>query len=244
MDSHSPFKRFSARVTGPLYAFLYRTNQRRFLGFTVGGWLKNLPFLFALLALVMPWPAIWVVFGIVLAILIRILYWGAKKAGYIHFLGVGDQAGPAHAQILGDDVKVPACATGRFSVKDWEEYVLERPADYWRIPIGDHAFMVEHQPGRYLYEFIQRGALEKVESGFLFFGRQPKPALAITFLSTWGTGTEEVNFQFYAPSQNNSPGKFRRKIYLTFKKEADKNAVWRSLLRDAGQPITKKAYPK
>lgn len=241
MNRHSSFKHFSARITGPLYAFLYRTNRRRLLGFSVGGWLKNLPFLFALLAVVMRWSAFWIIFGIVLAIIIRILYWRAKKAGYIHFLEVKGQTRPDNGRILKDDVKVPACATGRFSVKDWEEYVLERPAEYWRIPIGDHAFMVEHQPGRYLYEFIQRGALEQVESGFLFFGRRPKPALAITFLSTWGSGSEEVNFQFYAPSKNSSPGKFRRKIYLTFEKDADKNAVWRSLLRDAGQPITKKA---
>lgn len=241
MDSHSFVKRFSARMAGPLYAILYRTNLRRFLGFSIGGWLKNLPILFALLAIVMRWPAFWVVFGLVLAIIIRILYWRAKKAGYIHFLGVGSQTGPANAKPLGDDVKVRACATGRFSVKDWEEYVLERPAEYWRNPIGDHAFMVEHQPGRYLYEFIQRGALEQVEPGFFYFARRPKPALAITFLSTWGKGAEEVNFQFFAPSKNSSPGKFRRKIYLTFEKDVDKIAVWRSLLRDAGQPITKEA---
>lgn len=240
MNNPTFFKRFSARIVGPLYVILYHTNQHRFLVFTVGGWLKNLPFIFSLLAILMRWPVFWVIFGIVLAFLMRILYWRAKKAGYIRFLGVGSQTGLTDAQLIEDNVKVLACATGKFSVKDWEEYVLEQPAEYWRIPIGDHAFMVEHQPGRYLYEFIQRGALEQVESGFFYFGRQPKPALAITFLSTWGSGSEELNFQFYAPSKNSSSAKFRRKIYLTFSKDADKNAVWRSLYRDAGQPVTKK----
>lgn len=241
MNNHSFFRCFSARIAGPLYAILYRTNQHRFLGFSTGGWLKNLPFLFSLLAMVMRWPVFWLAFGILLAILMRILYWRAKKAGYIRFLGVGSKTGPTNAQLIEDNVKVTACATGRFSVQDWEEYVLEQPAEYWRIPVGDHAFMVEHRPGRFLYEFIQKGALEQVESGFLYFGRGPKPALAITFLSTWGSGAEEVNFKFYAPSKNSSSAKFRRKIHLTFDEDADKNAVWRSLLRDAGQPIAKKA---
>ena len=241
MNNLSFSQRISSRIAGPLYATLYHTNQNRFLGITIGGWLKNLPFLFSLLAIVMRWPVFWVIFGIGLAIIMRILYWRAKKAGYISFLDVGSQTDPTNAQVIKDNVKISACATGRFSVKDWEDYVVERPAQYWRVPIGDHTFMVEHQPGRYLYEFIRRGALEGVDSGFLYFGKKPKPALAITFLSTWGPEAEEVNFQFYAPSKNSSSAKFRRKIYLTFDKDDDKNAVWQSLLRDAGQPITKEA---
>ena len=71
-----------------------------------------------------------------------------------------------------DNHKVALRATGVFSVKDWEEFMLGRPADYWRVPMGDHAVMVQYSPGRFLYQFIRLGAIEAIEAGSLFHGRR------------------------------------------------------------------------
>ena len=240
MDDFSFNMRLSLRITGPLYAFLFHSTQRRFLGITIGAWLKNLPLLFSMLALLLRWPLIWIVLGIILAILIRIIYWRVKRVGYISFILVGDQNSPPESAMLADDQKVFIQATGMFSVKDWQDFVFQRPAEYWRVPLGDHGIMVSHPSGHFLYQFIQPRALEHFESGLLCFGKQPQPALAITFLSTWGPESETINFQFYAPSKNSSSAKFRQKIFLTFGEEADRNAVWQSLLIGAGQPISER----
>ncbi len=224
-------QRFAARISGPIYGFLYRTNQHHFLGFTFGGWFKNGPFLLSLAALLLSWPSPLIALGILLAILMRLLYWRAKVAGYKRFIVIGDQHGPQEAVGLGNNNKVSTCASGRFSIREMEEYVLHRPAQVWRVPLGDHTIMVEKSPGRFLYEFIQPKAIETVESGLLCFRSQPEPALAITYLSSWGPESEEINFQFYAPSKKSESAKLRRVVYLSFDQLADKNAVWSSLLQ-------------
>jgi hypothetical protein len=238
MEDLSFSQRFSARIIGPAYGFLYRTNQHGFLGFTFGGWLKNLPILLSLAALLLGWPNSIIALGILLAILIRILYWRAKRAGYKRFIVTSIQDEPQEVVGLEDNFKISACASGRFSVRETEQYVLNRPAQVWRVPLGDHTIMVEKSAGRFLYEFIQPRAIEAIESGLLCFRSQPEPALAITYLSTWGPESEEINFQFYAPSKKSESAKLRRVIYLTFDKLADKNAVWSSLLQAAKQPTT------
>jgi len=238
MEDLSFSQRFAARITGPTYGFLYRTNRHGFLGFTFGGWFKNGPLLLSLAALLLNWPISLVALGFLLAILMRLLYWRAKRAGYKRFIVLGSQNEPQEAVGLEANHKISTCASGRFSVSETEEYVLHRPAQVWRVPVGDHTIMVEKSPGRFLYEFIQPGAIETVESGLLCLRSQPVPALAITYLSTWGPESEEINFQFYAPSKKSESAKLRRVIYLTFDQLADKNAVWSSLLQAAKQPAT------
>ncbi len=221
MDHLSFSDRLTALLTGPLYAFLYYTVQHRILGFTLSGWLKNLGFLFSLLALIQRWSIFWIAFGVVLAIVVRGIYWYAKRDGYIRFLPIEDQTS-LPAKRLADKDKISIRATGKFSVKDWEDYVLRRPAECWRVPIGDHAIMVEQSPGRYIYQFIQPGSVDRIESGLFCFGSKPEPALAITFYSTWGPDSEDVNFMFYEPGKNDHPRKFRQKIFISFSNQDEK----------------------
>lgn len=240
MNNPTSTRQTAARVTGPLYTVLYFTVTHHFLGFTISSWLKNLPLLLLPFALMIGQPAIWLAALLILAFFVRLLYWKARRDGYISFVATGEQIPSAASRAIADDEKLKVRATGNFSVQNREKYVLQRPADYWRLPLGDHAIMVEHRPGRFLYQFIQPGTLERIVPGLVCFGRKPCRALAITFLSAWRPDGNDVNFMFYSPSENGNPARLRRKIYLSFQDQTDMEAVWRNLLRDAKHPIDKR----
>lgn len=224
---------------GPLYSFFYHTANKKLIGFSIGGWISILPLLLFLIVLIQSWSFTWVVVSLGLYVIVRLFYGKAKRDGYVRF--VSDNVHPANKGVrsLADEETVSIQATGHFSVKDREAYTLLRQADYWRLANGDHAVMVHEKPKRFLYQFIQPGSLQQVQSGLLLFGREPKKCLAITFLTSWGPEFSEENLTLYS-GNDHSPKKMRRKIYLTFSSEQDRHAVWHNLLRDAGQPITKK----
>jgi hypothetical protein len=225
---------------GPLYSFFYHTANKKLLGITVGAWIRFLPpFLLILIALIQGWPFAWVVVGLGLFIILRLFYWKAKRDGYVRFVSDDSRPSTEGVHSLADEEKVSIQATGHFSVKDREAYTLLRQAEYWRLANGDHAVMVHEKPKRFLYQFIQPGSLQQVQSGLLHFGREPKICLAISFLTSWGPEFSEENLTLYS-SNDHSPKKMRRKIYLTFPSEQIRQAVWNNLLRDAGQPISKK----
>lgn len=244
------FSRLLAQWAGLLYAFLHFTTQHGLLGVSLSGWLKFLPLLLGVLAWLNGWGLAWIVAGLLLAVAARLLYWRAKRNGYIRFLARPGRSAPAAVPPLADYEKIAVRATGRFSVAEREEYILQKPADYWRVPLGvlrsgANAFMVQHAPGRYLYQFIQPGTLLTIQSGLLLYGRRPPLALALTFLSTWGPefasspnrvpsrGQESDS----RPSLNGSAARLQRQIYLTFPNEQAQAAVWNNLLRDARRPI-------
>ena len=229
--------RFRARFQGSLYAVLHATVRRTFLGATIRGWLMNLPLFLAPLLLLMGWPNAWPIAMLVLALVLRLLYWKAKRDGYVRFVAESEQQPGDDGPAVRDDQRITVQATGVFSVKDWEEYLLARPADYWRVPMGDHAVMVQHSPGRFLYQFIRLGAVEAIEAGLLCHGRQPQKALAVTYLTSWGPESDDVDFMFYAPSDEGNPSAIRRKMFLAFENESIRASVWRNLLRDGRQPL-------
>lgn len=229
--------RFGARFQGSLYAVLHATVRRTFLGATIRGWLMNLPLFLAPLLLLMGWPIAWPIAMLALALVLRLLYWKAKRDGYVRFVAESEQQPSDDGPAVRDDQRIAVQATGVFSVKDWEEYLLARPADYWRVPMGDHAVMVQHSPGRFLYQFIRLGAVEAIEAGLLCHGRQPQKALAVTYLTSWGPESDDVDFMFYAPSDEGNPSAIRRKMFLAFENESIRASVWRNLLRDGRQPL-------
>jgi hypothetical protein len=236
MADASPSDGLADRVQGSLYAFLYATVQHTFLGATISGWLKNGLLLLALIILFLGWPVFWPALMMALDVLLRLLYWKARRDGFVRFTVETDQRPAADAPHLADNQKVSFKATGIFSVKDWESYVLERPADYWRVSMGDHVMMVHHSPGRFLYQFIRIGAVESIEAGLLCHGAQPQKALAISYLTSWGPDSEDVDFMFYAPSDENNPSRQTRKMFLAFENESARASVWHKLLHDAGRP--------
>lgn len=219
-------------LQGVLYAFLYATANRIFLGPTFKGWLLNLPLLAALFLVLFRQPIALAVGLVVVSFALRLLYRKARRDGYVRFASEKVQRPADGAAAMNDNQKVAIKATGVFCVKDWEEYLLARPAQYWRVPMGDHAIMVQHSSGRFLYQFLRLGAIETVEAGLLWHGARPHRALAITYLSSWGPESEDPNFMFYAPSDEENPARKQRNMFLAFKDKAARDSVWHSLLGD------------
>jgi hypothetical protein len=239
MANLTSFELFKIRFLGVLYALAYYTAHRSFFGARWSSWLKWTILLVTVVAWFTRWPIYWAVLGAICFFAVQFLYWSVKRQGYVRFLAAPEQPHQEGEDLLKDNKKMKTLATGIFSVSSHEAYVLQRPAEYWRVPIGDHAIMVEHQPGRYLYQFVQAGALQSVEVGYLIFGRRPQKTLAITFLTTWGPESAQFTPKQFMTSTNHTPAKLERTIYLTFEDIADRHLVRRNLLRDVGKPLHK-----
>ena len=116
------------------------------------------------------------------------VYRRARRQDYNKF--VADDTAvppPPSAQTLAPNERTAVHASGRYAVSDKHDTVLlQNPAHYWRVPLGDHIVMVEYRPKRFLYQFISPRTLQKVERGWILFGKEPIPTLAITFLEVWG----------------------------------------------------------
>ena len=234
---HGPAISPGTRISGLLYAFLYYTTRHQLFGVTLYGWLRFLSLALVGWAGLRQWSFYEIVAVAILAVLLRFIYWRARQAGFIRFVPSGLPAPDPRADIP-DEQKLSVKATGMFSVKDREEYVLLRPADYWRVQNGEHAIMGEQQPGRFLYQFIQPGTLQQIQPGVLCFGRTYRPTLAITFLTSWGPQHATGPATMYSPGPNGKASMLERTAYLTFDGAPDMEVVWRNLLRDSHQNVT------
>ena len=105
---------------------------------------------------------------------------------------------PNTTSTLAPHEKVQVRASGRYAVTDKSEtLLLIKPAHYWHVPLGDHIVMVEHQPQNFLYQFFNAKTLQKVESGWILFGKTPLSTLAITFLENWGPDHSNNALMYY-----------------------------------------------
>jgi hypothetical protein len=233
MEDLSLTQKASVTIAGPLYAFLYYTSRRRLLGITFAGWLKFLSLLFAFVAWIRRWPVMWIALGILLTFAFILLYWKAKRDGYIRFMAFSKQNTPEQARMINEKERIPVTATGPFSTSHQEANVLQKPAEYWPDSNGDKAIMVQYVPGRFLYQFIQPGTLQEVESGCLVFGLRPQNTLAITFLTDWTPEFAEQKISLFNPIKKSNQSKLLRIIYLSFEDNEDKQAVWRNVLHHA-----------
>lgn len=226
------------RLLSQLYAFMYWSKRHTFLGFALGTWLRLLPVALFLVGLAQGWPLLLNLFWLALALLLFLLYALGRRAGYKRFVSEPQMALDDDFAVPRSEQRVPLRATGIFSVQDREEYVLERPGAYWRVPLGQHVFMVEEGPGRYLYQIINPNHVHVVEPGYLLFGRHPQKALALRFTVSWGPqfATEPVYYYTPEPEETELEGETRT-VFITFDHDADRHAVWKSLLQE-GQPET------
>ena len=229
------------RFLSQLFAFLYWSKERSFLGITVRGWLLWLLIALALATLLFSWPPAVALIAVFASAVLLLTYTVAGRFGYTRFFATASRKAVALPQP--DAVfapppvehRVPVRATGRFSVQDRELYLVEQPGEYWRLSLGQHVFMVQQRPGRFLYQIVQPSHLIRVTPGRLAFGKEPQEALAVYFRATWGPDSASEPRYYYATGGEREPepvGK-ARKIYLTFRGEADRHAVWGSLLENS-----------
>lgn len=220
-----------ASIRGRLNAFLYHTRQRTFLGFSLAGWLKNLPLLLLLIAWLLAYHTAVLLLALALALLVRLLYAVSERAGFVTFVPDGNMRLPEEVEPPADHRKIKVFASGVFAVHDREAYLLQRPAHYWRLPIGEHLIMVEERPGRFLYQFWRGETVQRVQPGQVLFGSRPQTGLAVDCLSAWGPDAATPGKSYYVGGESES-APVRRTIYLTFDREDDRQAVWRNLMRD------------
>lgn len=237
MENLSPIKHLYYSYIGRLYAFAYFSQRRTFLGATHSGWLRILVFALLVASLVWQWGwALSIVFFL-LWVYVGFIYRRAKKEGYNKFV-VDDTAvlPPETSQPLAPNEKAVVRASGRFAVTTKSETVLlVKPAHYWHVPLGDHIVMVEYRPKNFLYQFFDAKTLQKIECGWILFGKEPLSTLAITFLEVWGPEHNNNAIAYYVGggANDNLSGLKPRTIYFSFEEPAIQNKVWTTLIKDA-----------
>lgn len=219
-------------LVGRLYAILYHSRQRRLFGLTGRAWLIALPVILAIAGMALGWPFPLIVALLALVPLLLLLYYVAARAGYKQFVPDADMALDDTFEAPRNEHRIPLQATGIFSLHDREDYVLARPAEYWRVPLGQHVFMVQQTPRRFLYQIIDPEHVESVQPGYLFYGRKSQKALALHFFASWGPQfVHEPSYRYVGDDEAPAPANtIPRTVYLTFNSDADRHAVWKSLL--------------
>lgn len=220
------------RLLSQLYAFMYWARRRPLLGLSVSAWLVLLPLFIFFAGVLLRWPQPWKLVWLGVALFLVLAFALAGRAGYKRFVGdpqvdLDDEfAAPA------DEQRVPLRATGIFSVQNFENYVVEHPAEYWRVPLGQHVVMVQNGPDSFLYQIIEPQHIREVQPGYLIFGREPQTALALRFTVSWGPEfAEEPRFYELNDAPLRKEATEERVVYFTFDHDADRYAVWRSLLQ-------------
>jgi len=143
------------RLVSLAYAFMYWSKRQSLLGAALSTWLMILPLALAVVGLAQDWAPGVLLFLVALSAILRIAYYLASRSGYKRFIVDPGLSLDREFAAPHDEDRVPLQATGVFSVSSREEYVLEHPGKYWRVPLGQHVFMVELQPGRFLYQIIE-----------------------------------------------------------------------------------------
>jgi hypothetical protein len=218
-------------IRGRVNSFLYQTKQRAFLGFSLAGWLKNLPLLLLLIAWLLEWPTPVLLLALALAFLIRLSYAFGERAGFVTFVSDAHIMPAEKVEPPADYRKIKVLATGKFAVHEREAYLLQQPADYWRMPLGEHVIMVEERPGRFLYQFLRGQTVQRVRPGRILFGSRPQLALAVDFTTEWGPDGATPGKTYYVGGEGEATG-VKRTIYLTFAGDEERQALWRNLRRD------------
>jgi hypothetical protein len=220
------------RVTGLLYGLAFWLDRHYFLELSLSFWLAIAGWLLVGWGWLRGWPLVFL--GLLLLGLVcgHILWWRARQSQYTRFVPERPAHSPSAAR-LPYNQRVPVWVNGRFSLADQEEFVWQRPADYWQVPLGEHTLMVTVRPGHYRYQFFTATTLRRVEPGWVFAGNGVRPALAITFHLSWGPLADQPHlsqFQF-EPAVETPLGPLRT-IYLLFATPAARNQLWQHLMAD------------
>lgn len=236
MDHLSATRHFYYSYLGRLYAFAYSSERRTFLGLPHSGWLRLAIFALFAAALVGRWGWLTVGLTVLLWLIVSFVYRRARRKNYNKF--VADETAvppPPTAATLGPNEKTAVYASGRYAVTDKADTVLlQNPAHYWHVPLGDHIVMVEYRPKRFLYQFISPRTLQKVQPGWILFGKEPIPTLAITFLEVWGQDDTQSLLYYVGGGPSDELSRLKpRTIFFSFEDTAVLQKVWATLRKDS-----------
>lgn len=226
-------KRVYYRYLGLMYWIIHWTDNQRVIGLRVSSLIRLFSLVVPLWIWIQRWHQTWLILAILIFLWIQFSYWRGRRSGYYRFVVENvDLLSSSETKPLPANHHIPVYATGIFSLKSWESNVVFRPAEYWQVPLGDHAVMVLYEPGRFLYQFISAKSMLELQKGWLLFGSRPSPALSISFLSTWGPEFDDLNISMLGINRKKPEEKVRT-IYLSFETEDYEEAVWQNLLFDA-----------
>ncbi|HET6446838.1 MAG TPA: hypothetical protein VFI27_19905 [candidate division Zixibacteria bacterium] len=231
MDDNSAGTGIKHRVVGYLYAFLYFISDKLLMGASIMGWISVGAIVLGGLLWLRSGFFAWFAICLTLLLVLRITHRIAKRDGFIVFDALDEYIRPLDAEQVKNYQKFDLRASGIFSIAGREEYMFQRPIKLWRVPFGDHALMVQRPTGVYLYQFIEAGYIATIRPGWLVYGPQVISALEIDFKTTWGPEAGETEFKWFSRGEGSQPKRLKRTLYLGFDSEADRDAIWDSLLR-------------
>lgn len=234
MESLSLFQRVYYRYLSRAYALMFALNQRSILGIRLVALVRWLPILVLLWGWLRLWPGPVLVILLLLVIWINYSLWRAKRDNYNRFVPTrGSLLEAADLEPLPPNQKIPLQATGLFSVSGRESVLLLRPADYWRVPLGEHVIMVEEKPGKFLYQFFSAQSLQNVQPGWLLFGPQPIDSLAVTFLARWGPEYTRFGQLYEDGSDAGLPPPKPVTVYLSTPDADARRLIWQTIVSEA-----------
>lgn len=216
---------------GRVYGFAFYTDLTYWLGLRRSTWLRLTAVGLFVLTLVLRLPLWLIVPTAVIMVALFAMYFVARRSGYVAFEVLHTAVAPEPTTTLRKDEKVPVYATGLFSVMERERYLLQKKADYWHYPLGEHAIMVEEAPGRYLYQFVSASRIIHVKAGYLYLGEAHYPGLEIRYRTDWAPDLVSNSTQFYVGGGVPDDNLPKRTIYLTFQTHEDWQRVWHSFVR-------------
>lgn len=233
MQDISLAKRIIYQYQGIMFWLIHWTDHFKILEIRISSLIRLLTLIVPVYMWVAGWPRYWIIIALLIFLWVQISYWRARRLGYYRFVkGKSDLMGAKDIAPLPRKNRVQVCASGTYSVKKWEKNLVLKPAEYWQVPLGDHVIMVEHEPGRYLYQFFNATTMQEINSGWLLFGINPQTAVAVKFLSIWGPEFDEENISLLSRGNQSPPTKVRT-IYLSFNNKDEENKVWQNLVYDA-----------
>ncbi len=237
MEKLSPAKHLYFSTIGRIYAFAYFSKRRTFLSIPRSSWLRLFLFALFIASLLLRWGFVLSILAFLLWVYVGFIYRRAENKGYNKF--VADETAvlpPDNIQPLAPNEKAIVRASGRYAVTTKSDTVLlQKPAHYWHVPLGAHIVMVEYRPKRFLYQFFDAKTLQKIECGWILFGKEPIPTLAITFLEVWGPDHENNALMYYVGGGNSDDlSRLKpRTIYFSFEDPAVQHKIWTTLIKDA-----------
>lgn len=234
MESLSPLRRACYAWLGRSYALMHAIQCRSLLGIRLITFVRWLPVIILLFGWRRHWPFGFLLFLAIMILWINFSLWRARRNNYHHF--IADNAPSTETDALDRlpaNRKIAVAATGLFSVSGRENTLLLRPANYWRVPLGEHIVMVEERPSKFLYQFFSAESLQEVRSGWLLHGPRPIESLAVTFLARWGPDYTRFGQTQENGDEGDLPPPRRITVYLSTADADTRHMIWHSINGDA-----------